>query len=97
MKEERLFNPRQLTSSRLARGFTIKDLSEKTEVSRQAISSYESGKVSPKFETALKIANVLDFPVNFLYDKSMMLPEVLHTLENVVQQQILQEKCRKNG
>ncbi|WP_019299122.1 helix-turn-helix domain-containing protein [Lactococcus garvieae] len=75
MKEERLFNPRQLTSARLARGFTIKDLSEKAEVSRQAISSYESGKASPKLETALKIANVLDFPVNFLYDKSMILPE----------------------
>ena len=65
--EERkeLFNPHQLTSARISRGMTMKELSEKSEISRQMISNYESGKTTPKAENLLRIINVLGFPRSF--------------------------------
>lgn len=65
--EERkeLFNPQQLTSARISRGMTMKELSEKSEISRQMISNYESGKTTPKAENLLRIINVLGFPRSF--------------------------------
>ena len=62
--EERkeLFNPHQLTSARISRGMTMKELSEKSEISRQMISNYESGKTTPKAENWLRILNVLGYP-----------------------------------
>ena len=65
--EERkeLFNPHQITSARISRGMTMKELSEKSEISRQMISNYESGKTTPKAENLLRIINVLGFPRSF--------------------------------
>lgn len=60
-----LFNPKQLTSARISRGMTMKELSEKAEISRQMISNYESGKTIPKAENLLKLINVLGFPRGF--------------------------------
>ena len=60
-----LFNPKQLTSARVSRGMTMKELSEKAEISRQMISNYESGKTIPKAENLLKLINVLGFPRGF--------------------------------
>lgn len=66
MKEKKaLFNPKQLTSARISRGMTMKELAEKTEISRQMISNYESGKTTPKAENLLKIINTLGFPRGF--------------------------------
>ncbi len=64
-KQAGLFNPKQLTSARVSRGLTMKELAEKTEISRQMISNYESGKTVPKAENLLKIINVLNFPKGF--------------------------------
>lgn len=64
-ERKKAFNPKQLTSARLACGFTMKELSEKTGISRQMISNYESGKTIPKAESLLKIISVLKFPYNF--------------------------------
>lgn len=75
MQERKAFNPRQLTSARIARGLTIKEVAEHSEISRQAISGYESGKSLPKIDTALKIASVLNFPLDFFYDKTTILPQ----------------------
>lgn len=63
-KKER-FNPKRLTSARVSRGLTMKELAEKTEISRQMISNYESGKTSPKAENLLKIIHALNFPKSF--------------------------------
>ena len=49
------FNHKQLTSARLARGMSMKELAEKIGVSRQMVSYYESNKKNPSAETLLKI------------------------------------------
>lgn len=59
------FNPKQLTSARIARGMTMKDLGEKSGLSRQMISNYETGKTKPKAESLLRLITVLNFPRNF--------------------------------
>ena len=65
MNERLIFNPKQLTSARIARGLTMKELAEKAELSRQMISNYESGKTIPKADSILKLISVLQFPVVF--------------------------------
>ncbi|MEF9935855.1 helix-turn-helix domain-containing protein [Carnobacterium sp.] len=65
MQERKAFNPKQLTSARIAKGMTMKELSEKSELSRQMISNYESGKTVPKADSLLKIISVLQYPRNF--------------------------------
>lgn len=64
-ERKELFNPKQLTSARVSRGMTMKELSEKADISRQMISNYESGKTVPKAESLLKLINVLGFPRSF--------------------------------
>lgn len=64
-ERKELFNPKQLTSARISRGLTMKELSEKADISRQMISNYESGKTVPKAESLLKLINVLGFPRSF--------------------------------
>jgi len=68
-----MFNPKQLTSARISRGMTMKELAEKAELSRQMISNYESGKTVPKAESLLKILSVLRFPRSFF---STEIPEL---------------------
>ncbi|WP_286028687.1 helix-turn-helix domain-containing protein [Ligilactobacillus agilis] len=63
--EKRLFNGKQLTFARKARGLTMKALAEQANISRQMISSYESGKTIPTGKNILKLAQVLDFPSSF--------------------------------
>lgn len=65
LEKDKLFNPLQLTSARIARGFTMKELAEKTGLSRQIVSNYESGKTIPKADSILKLINVLNFPKSF--------------------------------
>ncbi len=65
MNERLIFNPKQLTSARIARGLTMKELAEKAELSRQMISNYESGKTIPKADSILKLISVLQFPRSF--------------------------------
>ncbi len=59
------FNHKQLTSARLARGMSMKELAEKIGVSRQMVSYYESNKKNPSAETLLKIMLALKFPRSF--------------------------------
>lgn len=59
------FNHKQLTSARLARGMSMKELAEKIGVSRQMVSYYESNKKNPSAETLLKIMFALKFPRSF--------------------------------
>ncbi|HJA22953.1 MAG TPA: XRE family transcriptional regulator [Candidatus Limosilactobacillus intestinavium] len=66
---EMLFNPQNLTYARIARGFTMKFLSEKSGISRQTISSYESGKSVPRGKNLLKLSQILNFPVTYFNAK----------------------------
>ncbi|MFD1775447.1 helix-turn-helix domain-containing protein [Paenibacillus rhizophilus] len=62
------FNPKRLSSARIARGYTIKELSERIGVSKQAISQFELGQAIPKAETMMLIINTLDFPKGYFFE-----------------------------
>lgn len=66
---QKLFNAKQLTYARKARGLTMKSLAEKAGISRQMISSYESGRTVPTGKNILKLAETLDFPSTFFSRK----------------------------
>ena len=56
----------RLKELRLANGLTQKDLGKAIEVGRTTISEYESGKIVPKQEGLLKIANHFNVSVDYL-------------------------------
>ena len=58
--------PKRLKELRLANGLTQKDLAKAIEVGRTTISEYESGKIVPKQEGLLKIANHFNVSVDYL-------------------------------
>ena len=45
-----------ITSMRATRGFTVRELSERTGVSSGALNAYETGRSKPSLEYALRIA-----------------------------------------
>lgn len=59
------FNIR-LKELRLANGLTQKELAKAIEVGRTTISEYESGKIVPKQEGLLKLANYFNVSVDYL-------------------------------
>ena len=59
------FNMR-LKELRLANGLTQKELAKSIEVGRTTISEYESGKIVPKQEGLLKLANYFNVSVDYL-------------------------------
>ncbi|WP_191559402.1 helix-turn-helix domain-containing protein [Metabacillus idriensis] len=67
VEQEAKFNPRRLREARLIRGLSIKELADKLNISKQAISQYELGDHTPKPETMMSIINTLKFPRNFFY------------------------------
>jgi len=67
----RKFNGARLKEGRIYRGYTITELAEYLEVSKQMVSKYENAHVDPAFETVHKIASYLDFPVQYFYEKSV--------------------------
>lgn len=62
------FNGERLKQVRLYRGLTIKDLAEMVKVSKQAISQYEKGIVTPKADKMMNIVAELKFPRKFYYE-----------------------------
>lgn len=63
---EKMCFPKRLKELRLANGLTQKDLANTIEVGRTTISEYESGKIVPKQEGLLKIANHFNVSVDYL-------------------------------
>ena len=61
------FNPKRLKEARLIRGLTISELAEVIGVSKQAVSQFELGDITPKTETVMAIINTLKFPKSFFY------------------------------
>lgn len=58
---------KKIKELRLANELTIKDLSKKTGIGQSTISELETGKAKkPRFDTLVKIANVLEVDVNYL-------------------------------
>ena len=58
--------PKRLKELRLAHGETQRDLANAIEVGRTTISEYESGKIVPKQEALLRIANHFNVSVDYL-------------------------------
>lgn len=65
---ERQFNGSRLREGRIYRGYTITDLANQLEVSKQMISKYENDKAVPTFEALLQISKVLKFPKEYFYE-----------------------------
>lgn len=61
-------NSRRLKEARLARGYSQSKLGELLSVSRQSISKYEDGIISPKAEVFNKYVELLKFPMAYFYD-----------------------------
>lgn len=59
--------PRRIRQARISRGFSIAELAELVEVSKQAISQFELGKNEPGKANLLSIARELNYPVSFFY------------------------------
>lgn len=60
-----LFNGHRLKQARLYRGYTVEELAEKIQISKQAISQYETGKTEPTFDKLCSLAFQLRFPYEF--------------------------------
>ena len=58
--------PKRLKELRLAHGETQKELANAIEVGRTTISEYESGKIVPKQEGLLRLANHFNVSVDYL-------------------------------
>jgi Zn-dependent peptidase ImmA (M78 family)/DNA-binding XRE family transcriptional regulator len=68
---ERQFNGSRLREGRIYRGYTITDLANELEVSKQMISKYENNKAVPTFESLIQISNILKFPKEYFYENSI--------------------------
>lgn len=59
--------PSRIRNARVARGFTITELAECLDVTKQAISQYELGHSIPSGEVFMRIVNTLKFPTSYFY------------------------------
>lgn len=57
--------PERMREARLARGYSISDLADAVGVTRQAISQFELGQTTPKWEVMLRIARTLRLPISY--------------------------------
>lgn len=69
MLNSKNFNGARLQSARKYRGMTITELADSIEVTKQSISQFENGQISPQFDTLMKILNVLKFPREYFYEE----------------------------
>lgn len=69
---ERIFNGARLKEGRIYRGYTISDLADELNVSKQMISKYENNKATPTFEALLQITRLLNFPREYFYEESVL-------------------------
>lgn len=66
---DRQFNGKRLREGRIYRGYTITDLADELDVSKQMVSKYENGKSTPSFEAIMSMTNVLKFPRGFFFEE----------------------------
>ena len=58
----------QLRLLREERNWSLEDLSRKTQIGIEKLTSYENGNLVPSTSTILKLSNVLEVPVSNLLD-----------------------------
>jgi len=59
--------PNRINQARLSREMSMVDLANFLEVTSQAISQYEQGKIAPKPAILNRMSEILDYPVEFFY------------------------------
>lgn len=65
------FNGERLKKARIYRGLTVAELAEQVNCQRQTLSMYEISKSQPTdTDVVARIAQILDFPVNYFYEHS---------------------------
>lgn len=69
MLNSKKFNGARLQSARRYRGMTIIELANAIEVTKQSISQFENGLISPQFDTLMKMISVLKFPREYFYEE----------------------------
>lgn len=57
----------RIKKQRKLKGFTQKELAEKSGISISSIEKYESGRLNPSFKNAERIANVLNMGISYFY------------------------------
>ena len=57
----------RITEAREARAMSMGDLADKIGVTRQSVSKYEKGIISPSPQVLQSISLLLNFPVDFFY------------------------------
>ena len=59
--------PSRITEAREARAFSMGDLADSLNITRQSVSKYERGIISPLPEVLQQISRILDFPEDYFY------------------------------
>ena len=65
MTSSQKINGEHLKTARLFRGLSLSDLSEKTAITKQALSLYENSTIKPEINKLFQIANALNFPIDY--------------------------------
>lgn len=65
--ENRILQPNRIKQARVSRGFSMAELADRLEISRQAISQYELGKIEPSKAVLNLLSRSLRYPVDFFY------------------------------
>jgi len=61
--------PNRIRQARISREMSIHDLAVRLELSRQVISQYELGRVSPSMRVLNNLSYILKYPISFFYKK----------------------------
>lgn len=67
MKMEKRLIPYRIRQARVSRNMSIAELAELIEVSKQAVSQYETGKIIPSMFVLNNISRILKYPNSFFY------------------------------
>ncbi len=68
---QRKFNPSRLSEARTYSKMTGEELANAIGVKKQAISQFENGKATPEYENVERISSILNFPVDYFYEKDL--------------------------
>lgn len=66
-KNDRKVVPNRIKQARISRGYSMGELAELIDVTRQSISQYELGKTVPSTSVIVKLSDILKYPTSFFY------------------------------
>ena len=75
--ESYTLQPKRIKEGRLFRGLTQESLADAISVTKQAVSQYETGVLTPNLEVITRIADILDFPQQYFskpYQNEILTP-----------------------